>query len=156
MSDALAKDEWVSRVLGLQVGGGADEDEDVGPQLGDSFKGLNDGYELVGKQIAELQTTLRNSSDPDLQRIAEFGLNALTGGLRVKLQVAVTPLLSHTSTDPGGDAKKVTKIAGEFMKLLTVDGKIRAFDRNPFGVNVAIAATLKPRLLQLTKAVSRQ
>jgi hypothetical protein len=42
------------------------------------------------------------------------------------------------------------------MKLLTVNGKVRAFDRNPFGVDVAIAATLKPRLLALAQAASRR
>ncbi len=148
------KDEWVQRVLGVAIAG--PEPAPTGSGVGGveaAFHTLTDGFERVGNQITRLQAELRASEDPSLQAIAEFGLNALTKGARVKLMAAVMPIVSGTSGDVGADVAKARKQVAELLKLLVVDRKIRAFDGNPFGVDVAIASTLKPRLLLLTQAM---
>ncbi len=153
MSDNAGKDLWIQRVLGVTIDDADDLEEeaaDPAEALRRAVQGLSDGYDLVSAQIAGLQAELGKSDDPDMRRIAEYGLNALSGGLRVKLQAAVMPLLSGGRGDP----ENIRKLAGQFMKLLTVDAKVRAFDRNPFGVKVSIAATLKPRLLALAEAAA--
>lgn len=154
MSDVLLRHQWVARVLGVQVGETADDPAVDRQAIRDAYERLNDGYERVGRQISGLQDRLRGSDDADLQRIAEFGLNALTGGLRVKLQAACMPLIAGSSPDAAADARKVGQLAGQFAKLLIVDAKIGAFDNNPFGVEVAIAETLRPLLRELAVAAA--
>ncbi len=100
MTDRASKDAWIRQVLGIVIDADDDlEEEEVAPDeaLRRAVQGLSDGYDLVNAQIASLQATLRNAEDPDMRRIAEYGLNALTGGLRVKLQAAVMPLLAGGS-----------------------------------------------------------
>ena len=103
----------------------------------------------VNEQIAELQRELRDSADPDLQRIGQFGLNALTGNTRVKLQAAIMELRGGLPTVDPAMARNVARLAEQMAAFLSEDTKVRACDNNPFEVSMSINATLGGAARQL-------
>lgn len=105
--------------------------------------------EAVDNQIASLQSVLKQTDNEDLHEIAEFGLNAMTADHKVKLMAA---LQDARSAAPAA-ILALHKAAAEFRGHLESSGSIGACDDNPFGVTVAIRATLLPALKAL-EAVS--
>jgi hypothetical protein len=150
----LARDEWVQRVLGVRVGpsggGAADADPNL---LTQTLAAYIAAQTAVEQQITALQAKLRDSADPALRRIGEFGLNALTGNTRAKAQAALMELRrSLPRVDPKA-AANASRMVGELAEHLLYDTKVRACDNNPFGVRVAIAATLGAAARQLHLAL---
>jgi hypothetical protein len=150
--------DWVARVLGVDVGaeGEAGAGHGAGSDAGGSFDaaawakaraGWDDAVSDVDRQIGDLQVALRTSDDPELQGIAQFGLNALTGGRRVALTAALLELRD------GAGAGACAKSIGAFRAFLASDEVVEACDRNPLGVAVAIRATLDPALAGMERAL---
>jgi hypothetical protein len=145
-SGAASKAEWVQRVLGVTVlraaAGGAAADW---VRLASLWQEASDA---VDQQIAVLQATLRESDDPELQEIAEFGLNGVTGNFRV-------PLMAALRGAQAGEVRaraQLPRIAAAFREHIDSDERIAACDDNPFGVRVSIGATLGPALDALARA----
>jgi hypothetical protein len=109
----------------------------------------------VDGQIAQLQSKLRGSEDPDLQRIGEFGLNALTGNTRAKLQAAIMELRGSLPAIDPKIAANAGRMAEQMATYLAEDAKIRACDANPFDVSVSIAATLGGAARQLHEVLRK-
>ncbi len=86
-----------------------------------------------------------------LTDIAERGLNAITGDLRVKLMAAVMELGSGAT--PAGDGKAAIGHIEAFQAFLDGNEKIEVCDGNPFGAAVSIRATLSPALQRMTAAL---
>jgi hypothetical protein len=146
MTDAESKDAWVRRVLGVDpsatsAGGGVSA-------LPDALASWRQALETVDGQIAGLQRILHGSPDEDLHEIAEFGLNAMTGSYKTKLQAA----LMDASANPAKSAA-AARLAASFAAHLGSDKRVAACDGNPFGVNLAIRATLVPALDSLQRAL---
>lgn len=157
------QNQWIGRVLGIELGG--DQGSESAPldldELGlsvmevwgaarDSFRAAT---EEVDGQIRELQAALRESDDMDLQEIAEFGLNALTGNTRVPLLAALQEA-SGGVTQLKESAAKVKKAIADFRNQLNSEPRVAACDDNPFGVTVAIVDTYEGALDALEHAVS--
>jgi hypothetical protein len=106
--------------------------------------------ERVDLQISQLQSFLRQTKDPRSQRIAEMGLNGVTGKLQVGLQVALT----ECDQAGGRDAKlgaKAAAVVTQYLQFLQNDQVIALCDENPFGVKCDIRGTLLPALTELEK-----
>jgi len=50
--------------------------------------------DAVDAQISQLQSALKQTDDEELHEIAEFGLNGITGGTKVKLMAAIRDVSS--------------------------------------------------------------
>ncbi len=148
MPDAV-RDEWVRRVLGVALpDAGAPVDRSV---VHGALKAWREASETVDAQVAQLQALLRNSDDPDLREISEFGMAALSGGNRTGLMAAAMEL-ERADPPPAALLKRTATIAAKFRAHLAKDSKVQGFDSNPFGVHVSIRATLEPALQQLEAA----
>lgn len=145
MADADAQHAWIKRVLGVDPkvsGGGGMAD------LSDALAAWRDALETVNGQVSDLQKVLRASPDDELHDIAEFGLNAMTGNYRIKLQAALLE-----APDNPVKAAAASRLAGSFAAHIAADKRIAASDANPFGVSMSIRATLGPALAALQKAL---
>jgi len=110
-----------------------------------------DAKERVDAQVSKLQGALRQSKDPFCQRIADMGLNGVTGNLQVGLRVALT----EYDKSGGKDAKLAAKagaIIAQYQQFLQNDKAIALCDENPFGIKCDIRGTLLEALGELQKS----
>jgi hypothetical protein len=144
MMEATAeRREWVRRVLGVDVGMGARSRAQANPlAVQQVLAEFDAAQEEIESQIARLQAKLRGSSDASLQRIAEFGLNGVTGNSRVLTQAALFELRHALPRLDPDIVSKATKALRRMASHLANDNRIRACDHNCFGVKVSIAETL--------------
>jgi hypothetical protein len=98
-----------------------------------------------------LQDVLRASPDAQLHEIAEFGLNAMTGNHRVKLQAALMGFRGG-QVDPAA-AGKTSGLVESFLSHIASDPRIAACDANPFGVRMNVRQTMTPALEALKAAL---
>ena len=146
---------WVGRVLGVtlpgggQAGGSGGAPRAPGRAFGAACAEFQAASEAVDAQIGSLQAALRGQEDGELQEIAEYGLNALTGNHRVRLMAA---LIGAQRGNAGDLAKLPALIAGR-KDFLDEDDRVEACDDNPFGVAVSIRTTLGAALDRLGAAV---
>ena len=153
-TDGDARAKWVERVLGVKVPG---RTAAAGAASASGWAAARQGWqaasEAVDRQIASLQAVLRQTGDDSLEEIAEFGMNSLTGDHKVPLMA-----LLHALGD--GDPSKLRKaepkalaLIDAFRKHLESSEKVEVCDGNPFGVPLAIRATLVPALARLAAAL---
>jgi hypothetical protein len=144
--DEGTKRAWIRRILGVELSGA-----DGNVSLADSVAGWQRALKMVDDQIAALQKVLRATPDPELQDIAEFGLGAMTGSHKVKIQAALLDMQSGT----GGGRKAVVaiRLVDAFLAHLASDPRIAACDASPFGVPMSIRRTLTPALDALRSAL---
>lgn len=109
--------------------------------------------EVVGGQLEQLRSHLLTTRDPDLVRIAEFGLNAITGDHRVPLQVAMAEIDAAADGDKLPRVARARAIVTSFQAHLANDERVEACDGNPFGVAVTIRDTLLGGLVTLADAL---
>jgi hypothetical protein len=117
----------------------------------EAWQGASD---LVDNQLGKLQAKLREETDAELKQIAEFGINAVTGGHKVPLMAAMRDIGSGESADPTvlAEAKQA---ADDFLAHLKSDARVAACDENPFGVSVTLRSTLGGALERLAAVLSR-
>lgn len=101
--------------------------------------------EAVGVDLNGLQVALRDLGEPRFARVADAGLNGITGKLQVGLEVALLNLIASGGTDAAARAKALSLVA-EFRQFVTTDPIVQLCDTNPFGVAVGIRAKLVPAL----------
>lgn len=162
---------WVQRVLGMRMDALPTIDEiddpdvdpeaekaelkELGLEIADVWQGAVAAFRAasaeVDEQIRQLQAALRETDDPDLHDIADSGLNALTGNTRVPLMAAIQDAGNGSSEQLKAGARTVLKAVGAFRTQLA-SPEIKACDRNPFGVEVALDATFSGALDQLAYA----
>ena len=160
MSDGQedAKLAWVARVLGIASGDGVQPAAPAQMQFAQRWRPVREAWTdasyVADQQITALQGVLRKSGDEALVDIAEFGLNAVTGGHKVKLTAALREL-------DGGDAGAVATAAPKTLALvrafrghLTSDAHVRACDGNPFGIKMTLQATLDAALVDMEKVLA--
>ena len=112
-----------------------------------------DAMEQVDSQIAQLQSVLKSSDDPELKEIGEYGLNAVTGNHKVRMMAALMEV------DRAGDRPESAMVAAASKRIagfdahLASDPRVAAVDKNPFGVRISVVSTLRPALNGLTRAL---
>jgi hypothetical protein len=150
-------DDWVRRVLdvALPASRPAAGIEDFRRDWRDAVGIWQDAIDSVDGQMARFAGALRGTGDPWLERIADFGLNAVTGNHKVRLMAA---LLDVGAADRQGLAARIAaarKAIGAFASHLGTSEKVAACDGNTLGVPVSIRATLGPALKKLADAMAR-
>ncbi len=143
MSLDAPKRTWLSRVLGVDL-----PQPDSGPLLPVWLT----AKETVEVRIGQLQVALRGFDDPDLDRIAEFGLNGITDKNSVGLMVAL-----READAPGADAHARAKLAQaiqSYQSFLAENVIVKLIDANPFGVSIAVRATLGGALSALERRIA--
>jgi hypothetical protein len=155
MDKAMQQRLWVERVLGYRFAGPA---RGARPSVAAIQKALalfDAAQREVDSQIGRLQQKLAGSEDAELRRIAEFGLNAVTGNTRVRLQGTLMELRARLPEVDPKLASNAGRLAEQMVGHLTQDVKVRACDRNPFDVRVSIVATLGGAARQLQQALQQ-
>ncbi len=152
MSDIDAvKQAWIERVLGIDLD---DEEPDTEiPDWATARGAWREASEAVDKQISGLQKALRDTGDPELVQIAEFGLNAMTDGYKTSLTAALLELGDAGPTASPAAAQKALSAVEGLRSAISEDPRVAACDSNPSGVQVSIRATLFPALDGLVSAL---
>lgn len=145
MSDEATKHEWLLRVLGIGV-----DQPRGGKRKGGYLAIWREAKEDVDAAIAALAGRLRATGDPDLERIAEFGLYGLTDGEGVKLMAA----LREVEANPSGAGAKLAKAIDTYRAFLAQSEVVTLIDSNPFGVTVSMRATLGRALNELQQQLA--
>jgi hypothetical protein len=152
-------DQWIERVLGCQPT--PSESDAAGQAPKDAFTARwasayadwQSAMETVDGQIAALQSALRNDDNPQLHKIAETGLNAVTGNHKVPLMAALMDVDRAAAPARAAACAKAQQLALDFGLHISTDPRIAACDKNPFAVPVSVGATLGPALARLDTAL---
>src|ERR1700722_15975582 len=157
---------WVQRVLGVSfppqagrlgaaAGKAANDDGcDFAKAWADAAARWRDASDAVDAQISQLQSALKQTDDEELHEIAEFGLNGITGGTKVKLMAAIRDVSSAGAVVPPAVVGKARQAVVQFGSQIEGDERVDACDENPFGVTVSIRASFAPALAGLEKALA--
>lgn len=145
---ASLQDSWVERVLGIAFARPEPmPSPSPSPSWAQARTAWQDATEDVDRQIEALTRRLRADPDPEMQDIAEFGLNALTGGHRVGLAAA----LVDADRDPAA-AARLRDAIDAFARHVATDERIAACDRCP-DLPISIATTVGAGLRALSAAL---
>lgn len=133
MATDAEKRSWVLQVLGIDPARLAGA-----PTRGGYLAIWRDAKESVDDALSALQKRLRATGDPDLVRIAEFGLYGASDGENVALMAA----LREAEADPDNAADILADAIEDYRDFLADSDAITLIDRNPFGVAITMRATL--------------
>ncbi len=142
MSDSTDRNDWISRVLGFDLG--------AGKTAGPAPKLLPiwiDAKERVDVSIGKLQDALRAAADDDLNQIAEFGPYGVTEGESVRLMVA----LREADSGAEGGRAKVLDAVDDYRDVLDGAPIVDLLENNAFGVVVPLRKTLGAALSELER-----
>jgi hypothetical protein len=147
MAEAAVRRDWVKRVLGVDLANPPGDTR----ALNGSVAAWRDALARADQQAAALQNVLRQTGDPDLQDIAEFGLNAMTANHRIKIQAALMEIERGQAPPPV--VRKALDLTGSLRAHIAADARFAACDSNPFGVAISFRETLLPPLDALQNAL---
>jgi len=114
-----------------------------------------EAQDAVGDQINSLRTSLKATRHPMALEIADKGLSALTDRMQVGLKVALMELDgSSAPQDRAKAAAKARQSVDALRQFVQTNKALQRLDGNPFGVKVAIRATLRRAIDALDKALA--
>ncbi len=148
MSDSV-KAEWIGRELGVDVSPPVELDDTV-PIL----QIWRDAKEAVDVNLSRLQTALRLSETDLGATVADVGLAPFTRGLQVKLVAALMDYEHSGAGDRAAAASGVRAATASLREKLQGERVFRLLDSNPFGVPLAIRATLTGALNEIDKRLA--
>ena len=125
---------WILRVLGVQVGSSAAQTaavRDFQPLLKQALAAWIEATTTAGQQLDGLRKVLLAMDDPGMRKIAEFGLNALTGKLRTTLEVALREVAGAPPPGQAAAAAKAAAAVAAFRTFLATDKRVAACDACP-------------------------
>jgi hypothetical protein len=112
-----------------------------------------DAKESVDEGLNKLATELRSYEDPDLERIADYGLFGIGTGENVALNKAMIEY-SRARPDQRRDlAAKVLNAVNDYRALLQKEPMVDLIDQNPV-VPMSMRATIDGALEQIAHAVA--
>ena len=107
-----------------------------------------DAKDAVDDGLNRLAAELRTYEDPDLERIADFGLFGLGTGENVALNKA---LIEFSGGRPGA-GEKLRAAVGNYRTMLGKEPMVALIDSNP-AVPMSMAATIGGALTQIEQAI---
>ncbi len=123
------RDQWILEVLGFDV----EEAADWGGKLTPIWTGAK---ARVDQGFAALQRELKAVDDPDVQQLADFGLNGVTDRDSVRLMAALM------DADNGRGTDKLVAAIDRFRSFLDGSPIVDLIEDNPFGVTIPLRAQL--------------
>ncbi|QDY70783.1 hypothetical protein [Qingshengfaniella alkalisoli] len=104
--------------------------------------------------LGPLMSHLASSTDPNLQRIARFGLNGVTKGNNTALMAALMGYNSASGDARAQRAKDVIAQIDAYSSFLASDPIIALCEDNPFGQTVSIRAPLTKALKRMKTSLA--
>jgi hypothetical protein len=142
-----AKNDWVRKVLGIEIAAPA-------PPAGVRPLAIwIDAKEAAGVQIGKLQDAMRGLGPPVFARIADQGLNGITGRLQVGLQIALTNAEQATGASREAARRKAREAVADFRAFLKNDPVVPMLDANPLGATVTLQSGLGQALDSIDRAL---
>ncbi len=155
-----ARGDWLLRVLGFAMPTTASAPANAAAPAPGDWRAARDAWQAasdtVDGQIGALQAALRASDDETLREIAEYGLNGVTGNHKVPLMAAMTEIGAGDAAAVAKAGPKALGIIQAFRSHIEGDERIEVCDDNPFGVPVAIRATLGAALARMQASLQAQ
>jgi hypothetical protein len=153
-----AKADWVTRVLGISVGGAVAGTKAFDPAVfrrdfGNAIESWRSASDAVDAQINELRQVLLATDDEELHWIADAGLNGITGRRKVGLLAALREVGSASGEAVIPAARKAAAAANEFRTFAQSDPRVKACDAYPY-IKTPIGPTLSQALGVLAQALS--
>jgi hypothetical protein len=154
---------WVLRVLGVGSGqvtpaSARDVPADASPApnaIGTKpLQTWLQARQAAGEQISKLQDAMRALNHPLFARLADQGLNGITGRLQVGLQVALTDLEGASGEARGKARQKARAVIADFHGFLKTDPVLPLLEANPLGVPITLRAGLGQALDAIDKALA--
>jgi hypothetical protein len=108
----------------------------------------------ANEEIGKLQDALRATRYPLFERIADQGLNGITGRLQVGLQTALMNLDDANGPARADAGVKARQALADFRAFLDSDPLLPLLEENPLGVNITLRMTLPEALDQIEKALA--
>jgi hypothetical protein len=154
MSDSAAKRAWIEQFLGFKFPSELTPGKpDLGRRWQMACQAWKAASEAVDARMSALQAVLRNSGDPELIHIAEFGLNAVTGNHKARLAATLLELGDGSPAAVRQSGPKGLALLDEFRTHIETDPRVAACDTNPSTVSCSIRATAGPALAGLQAAL---
>lgn len=149
-----AKADWVQRVLGVVVPAAEPFDEVAFKRsFRDAIAAWRDASESVDAQLNDIRAALLDTDDKDLHRIAEFGLNGITGKRKVGLQAALLEVGGASGPALPALARKAAQVAEDYRGFVQTDPRVKACDLYP-DIRSPIGSTLGGALQTLARSLS--
>ncbi len=147
------KGEWVERVLGIKLGGPSADAGGAAGEIAERFRAARGAVEAAGStvegQIMALAKRLQGSGDEDLRAIAGDSLISVTKEFRSRIAAALTEFGDGNTDKLRKNGPKAAAFIDKLLEQIEGDERVAACDANPFGVKVAISATLGHALEQM-------
>jgi hypothetical protein len=112
-----------------------------------------DAKESVDEGLNKLATELRSYDDPDLERIADYGLFGIGTGENVALNKAMIEYSQALAGQRPDAAVKVRNAVNNYRALLQKEPMVDLIDRNPV-VPMQMRATITGALEQIERAIA--
>lgn len=137
-----------------EAGGGATDNSAPPAAKSDPMTIWNSAKESTDAGITALQSALKGIPDPDLERIAEFGLNGVTEGNQVALMKHLFAFNQSSGEARLKAAAGLKAQCSEYRSFLAGSKLISLVDDNPFGVKLNLRATLGKALDDIDRAIA--
>ena len=147
-----AQNAWVSRVLGIPPARFAAGPPDATPL--NALQVWLDAKEAAGAGIGQLQGAMRALDHPVFARLADQGLNGITGRLQVGLQAALMDAEGAPGDARAKARQKARTMGAEFRSFLGTDPVLPLLDANPLGIKVALRDGLGRAMDRIDAALS--
>ncbi len=148
MADGADKQEWVKRVLGIDVFGAAEPGANVAARSMPPLLPIwNEAKDRVDAGLEKLQAAMRNDEDEDVRFIGQYGLLGIGGVQNVALIAAL--MEADKSGTPSARAK-VQKAVAAYGGFLN-NPVIELVESNGLGVSVPLRAILGPALAAIAQ-----
>jgi hypothetical protein len=151
-NDRSASEAWVKRVLGVSMTAGAGDAPAA--TVAKPLQTWLDAKEAAGVQIGNLQEAMRGLGPPVFARIADQGLNGITGRLQVGLQVALINAEQATGAAREVARRKAREAVADFRAFLKNDPVVPMLDANPLGVTVTLQSGMGQALDAIDRALA--
>lgn len=109
--------------------------------------------ESTDSALSALQSKLRQFSDPDLERIAEHGLNGITEGNQTALMKHLIDFRQAAPADRAKAGAALVAQGQEYRAFLAASDLVSLCEKNPFGVAVDLRGPLGRALDDIDRAV---
>jgi hypothetical protein len=130
------KDEWILRVLGVEISPVAD---DSSSQAAEDIVGIWwDAKDSINEQIEALRHAILNTGHPLAARACENGLAGFSGGALVRFQATVIECRNAVPDAAGQARKNMEKYAAALTKYVSYNPVLALLEKNPFGIRLTI------------------
>lgn len=109
----------------------------------------------IDRQIGALETFLKTSGAPVLERIAETGLHGVTSGQIVSLQAALMDFDAAATPVKSARLPALSSALKGMATFVQSDEAVGLMDSNPFKIDCTIRATTLAALSEIAQAAKR-